>query len=49
MTVVPFGRWLDGDQGANALTDDRLGDIGVGPTFCDVLVEVSSESSADEK
>ena len=41
MVVVPFGRWLDGGQGANALTDDRLGDIGVGPTFCDVLVEVA--------
>lgn len=40
MVVVPFGRWLDGGQGANALTDDRLSDLGGGPTFCDVLVEV---------
>jgi anaerobic selenocysteine-containing dehydrogenase len=41
VVVVPFGRWLDGGQGANALTSDRLGDIGGGPTFCDVLVEVT--------
>lgn len=41
MVVVPFGRWLDGGQGANALTSDTLGDLGGGPTFCDVLVEVS--------
>lgn len=41
VVVVPFGRWLDGGQGANALTSDRLGDLGGGPTFCDALVEVS--------
>ena len=40
VVVVPFGRWLDGGQGANALTRDQLGDIGGGPTFCDALVEV---------
>ncbi|MGI9598158.1 MAG: molybdopterin dinucleotide binding domain-containing protein, partial [Acidimicrobiales bacterium] len=40
MIVVPFGRWLDGGRGANALTGDELGDISGGPTFCDVLVEV---------
>ncbi|MFT6764348.1 MAG: anaerobic selenocysteine-containing dehydrogenase, partial [Candidatus Aldehydirespiratoraceae bacterium] len=44
VVVVPFGRWLDGDQGANALTSDRIGDLGGGPTFCDVLVEVSAHS-----
>lgn len=42
VVVVPFGRWLDGGQGANALTSDRIGDLGGGPTFCDVLVEVSA-------
>ena len=41
VVVVPFGRWLDGGQGANSLTNDALGDLGGGPTFCDVLVEVS--------
>ncbi|MGH1492397.1 MAG: molybdopterin-containing oxidoreductase family protein [Acidimicrobiales bacterium] len=40
VVVVPFGRWLDGGEGANALTSDRLGDLGGGPTFCDVLVEI---------
>jgi len=40
--VVPFGRWLNGGLGANALTSDRLGDMGGGPTFCDALVEVSA-------
>ena len=40
LVVVPFGRWLDGGQGANALTSDELGDLGGGPVFCDVLVEV---------
>jgi anaerobic selenocysteine-containing dehydrogenase len=38
--VVPFGRWLDGAPGANALTSDKLGDMGGGPTFCDALVDV---------
>ena len=38
--VVPFGRSFGVEQGANSLTDDRLGDLGGGPTFCDVLVEV---------
>ncbi len=42
VVVVPFGRWLDGGQGANALTSDSVGDLGGGPTFCDVLVEVSA-------
>ncbi len=42
VVVVPFGRWLDGGQGANALTRDQLGDIGGGPTFCDALVEVAA-------
>lgn len=40
VVVVPFGRWLDGGQGANALTSADLGDLGGGPTFCDVLVDV---------
>jgi hypothetical protein len=26
----------------NALTSDRLGDIGNGPTFCDTLVEIAA-------
>ncbi len=47
VVVVPFGRWLDGGQGANALTSDRLGDLGGGPTFCDALVEVESEIGLD--
>ncbi len=38
--VVPFGRWLTDGPGANALTADRIGDLGGGPTFCDALVEV---------
>ncbi len=38
--AVPFGRWLRDGAGANALTSDRLGDIGNGPTFCDALVEI---------
>ncbi|MCA1842712.1 MAG: molybdopterin-dependent oxidoreductase, partial [Actinobacteria bacterium] len=38
--AVPFGRWLRDGAGANALTSDRLSDIGNGPTFCDALVEV---------
>lgn len=42
MVVVPFGRWLDGGQGANALTSATLADIGGGPTFCDVLVEIEA-------
>ena len=42
VVVVPFGRWLDGGQGANALTSDRLGDLGGGPTFCDALVEIEA-------
>ncbi len=48
--TVPFGRWradaeasVDGARtgGANTLTDDTLGDLANGPTFCDTLVEVS--------
>jgi anaerobic selenocysteine-containing dehydrogenase len=38
--AAPFGRWLRDGSGANALTSDRLGDIGNGPLFCDALVEV---------
>ncbi|HEX2172188.1 MAG TPA: molybdopterin dinucleotide binding domain-containing protein, partial [Dehalococcoidia bacterium] len=40
--VVPFGHWLGTGPGVNALTSDRLSDIGNGPTFCDTLVEVSA-------
>jgi anaerobic selenocysteine-containing dehydrogenase len=37
--AVPFGHWIGEEGGANALTSDRLGDMGNGPTFCDALVE----------
>ena len=36
------GNWTKGGASANALTSDRLGDIGNGPTFCDTLVEVAA-------
>ena len=49
MVVVPFGRWLDGGQGANALTSSVLGDLGGGPTFCDALVEVEPVSESTGK
>ena len=48
-TVIPFGRWLGDSSGANALTSDRLGDIGSGPTFCDNLVEVAHAASTESK
>jgi len=38
--AVPFGHWMRDGTSANALTSDRLADIGNGPTFCDALVEV---------
>jgi anaerobic selenocysteine-containing dehydrogenase len=41
--AVPFGHWVRDGASANTLTSDRLGDIGNGPTFCDVLVEVAAE------
>ena len=40
--AVPFGHWARDGGSANTLTSDRLGDIGNGPTFCDVLVEVAA-------
>ncbi len=43
--AVPFGHWLQSGASANALTSDRLGDIGNGPTFCDALVEVAPAGS----
>ena len=39
--AVPFGHWMREGGSANALTSDRLGDLGHGPTFCDALVEVA--------
>jgi anaerobic selenocysteine-containing dehydrogenase len=41
VVAVPFGHWITGGGSANALTSDRLGDVGNGPTFCDALVEVA--------
>lgn len=32
---------MRGGASVNALTSDRLGDIGPGPTFCDTLVEAA--------
>jgi anaerobic selenocysteine-containing dehydrogenase len=43
--AVGFGHWTHRGTSANALTSDRLGDIGNGPTFCDVLVEVGPADS----
>lgn len=44
--AVPFGRWTGPmGGGANALTSDRLGDLGNGPTFCDNLVEVEAHTA----
>jgi anaerobic selenocysteine-containing dehydrogenase len=42
--AVPFGRWRADPEtaGANSLTDDSLGDLANGPTFCDNLVEVET-------
>ena len=40
--AVPFGHWMRDGASANTLTSDRLGDLGNGPTFCDVLVEVAA-------
>ena len=42
VVAAPFGNWTRGGASANALTSDRLGDIGNGPTFCDTLVEVAA-------
>ncbi|MBI1734765.1 MAG: molybdopterin-dependent oxidoreductase [Candidatus Rokubacteria bacterium] len=39
--AVPFGHWMRDGASANALTSDRFGDLGHGPTFCDALVEVA--------
>lgn len=41
MVAAPFGNWTRDGASVNALTSDRLGDIGNGPTFCDTLVEVA--------
>ena len=40
--AVPFGPWMRADGSVNSLTSDRLGDLGHGPTFCDILVEVAA-------
>jgi anaerobic selenocysteine-containing dehydrogenase len=42
MVAAPFGNWTHGGASVNALTSDRLGDIGNGPTFCDTLVEIAA-------
>jgi anaerobic selenocysteine-containing dehydrogenase len=42
MVAAPFGTWTSRGRSVNALTSDRLGDIGNGPTFCDTLVEVEA-------
>jgi anaerobic selenocysteine-containing dehydrogenase len=39
--AAPFGPWMHDGASVNALTSDRLSDIGNGPTFCDTLVEVA--------
>ena len=44
MIAAPFGNWTHGGASVNALTSDRLGDIGNGPTFCDTLVEVAASA-----
>jgi anaerobic selenocysteine-containing dehydrogenase len=41
MVAAPFGAWMRHGASVNALTSDRLGDLGNGPTFCDTLVEVA--------
>jgi anaerobic selenocysteine-containing dehydrogenase len=40
--AAPFGPWMQADGSVNSLTSDRLGDLGHGPTFCDILVEVAA-------
>ena len=40
--AAPFGPWARDGGSVNALTSDRFGDIGHGPTFCDTLVEVAA-------
>jgi anaerobic selenocysteine-containing dehydrogenase len=40
--AAPFGPWMQADGSVNNLTSDRLGDLGHGPTFCDILVEVAA-------
>jgi anaerobic selenocysteine-containing dehydrogenase len=42
MVAAPFGNWTRDGASVNALTSDRLGDIGNGPTFCDTLVEIEA-------
>ncbi|HUF91149.1 MAG TPA: molybdopterin-dependent oxidoreductase [Candidatus Limnocylindria bacterium] len=44
--AAPFGNWMREGGSANALTSDRLGDLGHGPTFCDALVEVAACGAA---
>jgi anaerobic selenocysteine-containing dehydrogenase len=46
--AVPFGHWIHNGGTVNALTSDRLGDIGGGPTFCDALVQVMPVVDATE-
>src|SRR5262245_324846 len=40
--AAPFGPWIRAKGSVNSLTSDRLGDLGHGPTFCDILVEVAA-------
>ncbi len=47
--AAPFGPWIGQGSGANALTSDRLSDIGNGPTFCDALVEIALASNATQE
>jgi anaerobic selenocysteine-containing dehydrogenase len=45
---APAGWWAKrspGGRGANAVTSMRTTDVGGGPTFCDVLIEVASTST----
>lgn len=39
--AAPFGNWIQQGTSVNTLTSDRLSDLGNGPTFCDILVEVA--------
>jgi anaerobic selenocysteine-containing dehydrogenase len=47
--ATPFGHWIRQGTSVNALTSDRLSDIGSGPTFCDALVEVAPVVSAETR
>ena len=49
MVAVPFGRWRSDPDGggANSLTSDALGDLAIGPTFCDNLVEVRIATASE--